>query len=124
MLIVFALRKSAVFRDCEDLGRTVRLRRKPLNRADLCGAEPRARGLQGYRCTDRTDRKYKATFSPPPLPPASAGGRGALAALVAPLARRGGRGGRWQRPCEFPILLALGSGDAFCRHAERSWGVR
>jgi hypothetical protein len=26
----------------------------------------------------RTDRKYKATFSPPPLPPASAGGRCAL----------------------------------------------
>src|SRR5262245_7339118 len=36
-----------------------------------------------------TDRKYKATFSPPPLPPASAGGRCALAALAALPARRG-----------------------------------
>jgi transposase len=37
-----------------------------------------------------TDRKYKATFSPPPLPPASAGCRGALAALVALPARSSG----------------------------------
>jgi hypothetical protein len=38
-----------------------------------------------------TDRKYKATFSPLPLPPASAGGRCALAALAALPARSGGR---------------------------------
>jgi aryl-alcohol dehydrogenase-like predicted oxidoreductase len=38
-----------------------------------------------------TDRKYKATFSPPPLPPASASGRCALAALAALPARSGGR---------------------------------
>src|SRR5215468_176203 len=37
-----------------------------------------------------TDRKYKATFSPPPLPPTSAGGRCALAALAAPPACSGG----------------------------------
>ena len=49
-----------------------------------------SRATSSYRLLS-TDRKYKATFSPPPLPPASASGRCALAALAALPARSGGR---------------------------------
>jgi len=52
--------------------------------------ESEAQAIDGGE-VDLTDRKYKATFSPPPLPPASAGGRCALATLAAPPACSGGR---------------------------------
>ena len=94
---------------------------------------PVTRPVRALRCEPAACRRHPALASRwrgacGPTPGAGISGQGSMGWADAV----GGKGrliflspgGRWQRPCEFPILLALESGDAFCRHAERSWGVR